>query len=197
MTNPNEHTTDLLRTVLTDLSKVVDGIDADQNHQPTPCTDLDVAQLRNHTLGWLTMFAAGFDDPNGQAPQADLAGYQAPADAAGEVRAAADRLDRALRNGAAERPLRLGESAMPGDLALGMILCEYQVHGWDIAVATGQPWSPPAEAAEESLAFMPNMLTEDYQGVGKPFAPRVDVPADAAAFDRLLGLVGRDPHWSA
>ena len=86
---------------------------------------------------------------------------------------------------------------MPGDLALGMILCEYQVHGWDIARATGQLWSPPAAASEESLTFAPAMLNDDYQGEGKPFGTRVAVADDAPPLDRLLGLSGRDPGWSA
>lgn len=84
---------------------------------------------------------------------------------------------------------------MPGDMALGMILWEYQVHGWDLARATGQQWSPPVEAAEESLAFAPAMLTEDYQGEGKSFAARVEVPDAAPALDHLIGLSGRDPTW--
>ncbi len=45
---------------------------------------------------------------------------------------------------------------MPGELALGMILWEYQMHGWDLARATGQSWwRLPAAAAEESLGFAP------------------------------------------
>ncbi len=71
------------------------------------------------------------------------------------MRSAADLLDRAIRGGAAARPLKLGEAGMPGDMALSMILWEYQVHGWDLARATGQDWSPPAAAAAESLAFAP------------------------------------------
>ena len=196
MSTSTDRTADLLSAVLADLAPVMSGITAQQLTNPTPCTELDVAQLRDHIVGWLDTFAAGFADPGGQAPRAGLDGYQAAADPAAQVRAAAATLDEALRGGAAARPLRLGESAMPGEMALSMILWEYQVHGWDLARATGQSWSPPAAAAEESLAFAPNMLTPDYQGEGKAFAPRVPVAADAPALDRLLGLSGRDPGWS-
>jgi uncharacterized protein (TIGR03086 family) len=195
MTTSTEKTTDLLVAVLADLAPVVGGITREQLHDQTPCTEYDVEQLRDHVLGWLTIFAAGFADRSGQAPRASLDGYKAPADAAAEVRTAADSLARAIRGGGADRPLRLGDSAMPGDMALGMILWEYQVHGWDLARATGQHWSPPAAAAEESLKFAPAMLTGDYQGDGKAFGKPVDVSDTAPPLDRLLGLSGRDPAW--
>jgi len=197
MTTASEKTADLLAEVLTELAPVVGGITDDQLHDLTPCTEYDVAQLREHVLGWLTIFAAGFADPAGQAPRASTDGYQVPADPAAGVRAAASTISQAIRAGAASRPLRLGDSGMPGDMALSMILWEYQVHGWDLARATGQPWSPPTAAAEESLAFAPGMLTSDYQGDGKAFGLRVPVPAAAAPLDRLLGLSGRDPGWTA
>lgn len=187
----------MLAAVLADLARVVGGVTDEQLHDVTPCTDYDVEQLRDHVLGWLTIFAAGFADPAGQAPRASLDGYKAPADAAAQVRATAASIDRAIRGGAASRPLRLGDSAMPGGMALSMILWEYQVHGWDLARATGQRWSPPASAAEESLNFAPAMLTDDYQGDGKPFAKPVGVPDTAPPLDRLLGLSGRDPGWTA
>ena len=195
MTTDTQKTTDLLVAVLADLTPVVGGITAGQLQDPTPCTELDVSQLRTHVLGWLTTFAGGFADPGGQAPLDRLDGYAVTADPAAEVRSASATMAAALRDGAATRPLRLGDSAMPGDMALSMILWEYQVHGWDLARATGQPWSPPAEASQESLEFAPGMLTDDYQGEGKAFAPRVRVPATAPPLDRLLGLSGRDPAW--
>jgi uncharacterized protein (TIGR03086 family) len=195
MTTSTDRTADLLSAVLADLAPVVGAITPEQLTNPTPCTELDVAQLRDHVTGWLDTFAAGFADPGGQAPRAGLDDYQAPADPAAQVRAAAAALDAALRAGAAQRPLRLGESAMPGDMALAMILWEYLMHGWDLARATGQEWAPPAAAAEESLSFAPAMLTPDYQGEGKAFAPRVPVPDEAPPLDRLLGLSGRDPGW--
>ena len=190
-------TADRLEAVLTELAAVVAGIAEDQSSRPTPCTDLTVAELREHVLGWLTTFAAGFADPDGRTPRSNLDDYSAPADGAGTVRAARDQLVGAIRNGAAERPLQLAGSAMPGEMALGMVLWEYVVHGWDLAVATGQDWDPPAEAAAQALAFAPGMLTGDYQGPGKSFAPRVQVPDDAPILARLLGLSGRDPHWTA
>jgi uncharacterized protein (TIGR03086 family) len=197
MTTSTQDTTDLLVAVLADLAPLVGGINGAQLHGPTPCTQYDVDQLRHHVLGWLGLFAAGFADPRGQAPSASIDSYQVTADPAGEVRAASDTLAGALRAGAADRPLRLGDSGMPGEMALSMILWEYQVHGWDLATATGQPWSPPAAAAEQSLRFAPGMLTPDYQGEGKAFAPRVPVPDTAPPLDRLIGLSGRDPSWTA
>jgi uncharacterized protein (TIGR03086 family) len=197
MDTATDTTTGLLASVLADLARAVRAITPGQLHDPTPCSAYDVGQLRDHVVGWLATFADGFADPGGQAPRASLDGYRPPADPAGTVLAATATLTRALRAGAASRPLQLGDSAMPGELALGMILWEYQVHGWDLARATGQDWSPPAAAARESLSFAPAMLTGDYQGEGKAFGPPVPVPATAPPLERLLGLSGRDPHWRA
>src|SRR3954471_24549612 len=125
MTSSSDRTADLLRLVLDHLATAVGGVQQEQLHDPTPCTGYDVAQLRQHVLGWLTVFAAGFADPGGQAA-AGIDGYEVPADAASTVRSAAQQLDGAVRDGATSRPLRLGESALPGDMALSMILWEYQ-----------------------------------------------------------------------
>lgn len=188
-------TIDLLRPVLSELVVVVAGT-AGNDAAATPCRDLDVAGLRHHVASWLVNFADGYADPDGQAAPA---GAEVADDVDGQTKAvdeAGSRLVDAVRDGAVERPLKLGESAMPGDMALSMILWEYVVHGWDLATATGQPWSPSEQACEASLGFAPAMLTDDYQGEGKPFGPRVTVPDDAPALDRLLGLSGRDPSWT-
>jgi hypothetical protein len=58
-----------LHTVLTDLAGVVDGIDEDRRHAPTPCTQFDVAALLDHVVGWLETFSAGYADPEGRAPR--------------------------------------------------------------------------------------------------------------------------------
>ncbi len=185
----------LLQPVLDDLAVVVDGIEPDQLSGPTPCTERDVATLRSHTIGWLDAFASGFADPNGKAPLEHVEDFAV--DKAGtQVRDAAKRLDAAITDGAGERPLFIGTSSMPGEMSLSMILWEYVVHGWDLARATGQDWTPDTAAVEAALEFAPGMLTPDFQGEGKAFAPPVPVREDAAPLDRLLGLSGRDPAWT-
>jgi len=53
LTISTEQTADLLQAVLTDLASVVGSIRADQQHLPTPCTDLDVEQLvTTCSAGW-------------------------------------------------------------------------------------------------------------------------------------------------
>jgi uncharacterized protein (TIGR03086 family) len=186
-----------LSAVLTDLAVVVDGIDPARRADPTPCAEYDVAALTHHVAGWLDTFAAGFADPDGRAPRADLSGFPAPTDAGTAIREATGRLDQAVADGAADRPLYLGgEQGLPGDLALGLVLAEYQVHGWDLAVATGQGWAPDADGLEASVGFLDGMLTEDFQGEGKSFGPRVAVAPDADALTRLVAVSGRDPGWT-
>lgn len=188
----NEQTREQLGTVLNQLADVLDaGTDASA---PTPCTDYDVAALRGHTVGWLTAFTDGFCDPDGTCSDADAVTVSGTG--GDQVRELATRLDTALGAGAADRPLRIGDAEMPGAMSLQMMLWEYQMHGWDLARAAGQPWSPDEDGVRASLEFAPNMLTADYQGPGKSFGPRIDVPADAPAIDRLAGLSGRDPEWT-
>ncbi len=183
-----------LQPVLSKLADVLDGITAEQAGDPTPCTEYDVAALRSHVVGWATAFADGFADPQGRC--SDPEAVTVTGTGGDQVRAAAASLAKSLPE-AADRPMSIGEAQMPGELSLGMILWEYQVHGWDLARATGQEFSPAQDGLENSLEFAPMMLTPDYQGEGKSFAPRVEVPQDAPALDRLVGLSGRDPKWSA
>lgn len=182
-----------LTAVLTDLAALLDRIDAEQAHGRTPCTEFNIAQLRHHVVGWLSAFADGFEDAGGQC--SDPTQVTVTGTGAGDVRAAVDRLSASLPDAAA-RPLSIGGQAMPGDMALAMMLWEYQVHGWDLAQATGQPWSPSDAGLAASLEFAPGMLTDDFQGEGKAFAPRVAIDPHAPLIEQLVALSGRDPAWA-
>lgn len=183
-------TTASLRTVVDDVADLLDRIDPASDAQPTPCDAWDVAALRQHVVGWLTAFADGVSDDEGRCSDADAVVV--------EGTGAAQARDAAARLGAAspERPVSIGDSAMPGEMALAMMLWEYQVHGWDLAAATDQSWRPDEQGLEASLAFAPGMLTPDFQGEGKSFGDRIEVSERATPMERLVALSGRDPRWS-
>ncbi|WP_331766319.1 TIGR03086 family metal-binding protein [Embleya sp. NBC_00896] len=86
-----------------------------------------------------------------------------------------------------------GGGPMPAGLVGGIVLGEWLLHGWDLAVATGQTLTVDDELA--------GVLYEDVAGKAETarkyhvFGPEVGVPETAPLFDRVLGLAGRDPLW--
>ncbi|MFI7586830.1 TIGR03086 family metal-binding protein [Spongisporangium articulatum] len=189
---------ELIQPVLADLSNLVASVPPEAYDQPTPCPGMSVGDVRNHIVGWLTYFAQALADPSGEQPRVDPKETRAPEDpteAAAKVREAADSIRTSVAAGHADGPVKLS-SELPGSAVLGMMVWEYQMHGWDLARGANRPWNPPAAASEASLAFAPNMLSDEYRGEGKDFGPVVEVPEDAPALDRLLGFSGRDPDWA-
>jgi uncharacterized protein (TIGR03086 family) len=81
---------------------------------------------------------------------------------------------------------------LPGEVAGLVALDELVVHGWDLAVATGQPYSPSVEEVDAAMSFV---TAFDAPRDGGLFGAIVPVPDDAPALERLLGLTGRDPAW--
>ena len=71
-------------------------------------------------------------------------------------------------------------------------LDELVVHGWDVGVATGQAYGPPADEVDAEAAFV---AAFDAPRDGRLFGPIADIAPDAPTFERLLGLTGRDPGW--
>ncbi|MGJ3509099.1 TIGR03086 family metal-binding protein [Enemella sp. A6] len=149
--------------------------------------------MTDHVVGWLESFAAGYASETGECPE--LGSGEVPrAEAGDRITAAADRLDAALAHGAAERPLSIGGGAMPGDMALSMILAEYIVHGWDLARATGQPWHPDPGAVTASYEFLQGMVTPEYRGPDGMFGDEVAVSETADELTKLIGFTGRNPN---
>lgn len=184
---------DQLQPVLEDLAAVADGITEEQWHQPTPCSEYDVAMLTGHVVGWLEAFTAGFASPDGTCPSLD-AQPETPREEAGpRIRAASQRMAEAVADGAAERPLVIGTEGVPGEVALGMILGEYVIHGWDLATATGQDWAPDKATVETAHAFYRGMVTLETRAEGL-FGEEVHAPADASALERFAAFTGREPR---
>lgn len=187
-----------LPEVLTQLAELLAQISPERYDAPTPCPDFDVRALRAHILGWLEYFAGAFEHPDEEGERPDPATVTTPADpaqAAGQVRATADRISACLAAGAADRPVMMFGDTMPAIVPLNMCLMEYLVHGHDLARATGLPWNPSAATAAAVLEFAPGMLTDDFRGPDKSFGYPVEVPDSASTVERLVAFTGRDPFW--
>lgn len=192
-------TLDALRDTTADAARSPERLGA-----PTPCAGYDLRALLEHVLGWLDLFGRAFADPGREQPRPDpetfrlaALGDDPAAGAASLVSDAAGRLDAALAAAVLDRRVVMAQAQMDGPAAIAMVLGEYLVHGWDIAVSTGQDWSPDPEACDAAYRFFEGMITPDYRGPEGFFGEQVPVPADASARDRLLGLAGRDPGWQA
>jgi uncharacterized protein (TIGR03086 family) len=83
---------------------------------------------------------------------------------------------------------------MPAPAMAAVALDELVVHGWDLAVATGQPYSVSDADAQACISFAGAVGESPDERAGL-YGPRVAVPADAPVLDRLLALTGRDPAW--
>ena len=84
---------------------------------------------------------------------------------------------------------------LPAPMICGMVLGELVVHGWDLARATGEE----PEWDDEVLRFVYReleMTAEQGREMGV-YGDRVDVSGTAPMLEKILGMTGRDPHWTA
>jgi uncharacterized protein (TIGR03086 family) len=84
---------------------------------------------------------------------------------------------------------------LPGEVAGLVALDEVVIHGWDLAVASGQPFECDPAALEAVHAFLQESVAEAPQGTPGLFGPPVPAGPDAPLVDKVVGLSGRDPSW--
>lgn len=189
---------ELFTSVLDRLAGVVD-VRGDRLTGPTPCTGYSVAELRTHALGWLQFFAAALSDPAAGSPRPDPEAFDlAEGESAGDVvRHALADIRHAVADDVAGQMVTMSSSRMAGDGVLAMALGEYIIHAWDLATATGQPYSAPDAAVGPAHEFLEGMVSPQFRGPESGFfGEEVPVSHDASPLDRLLGFSGRDPQWS-
>jgi uncharacterized protein (TIGR03086 family) len=176
-------------------ARIVVNVSPGQFGLPTPDTDWDVRTLLNHLILWTaySMEARAHGESAGQElMDRDFAGEVG---FAGAYRAQLDRALAAWSDPAAwQRELNVMGTKTPAADVAALLIAELVLHGWDLAVATGQRYEAGTAAAEAALAaVMANAeLFRQYKG----FADPVDVPPSATALDRVLALSGRDPAWT-
>ena len=91
----------------------------------------------------------------------------------------------------AVRDTRMGPSSFEQQIDM---ICTSDVffHTWDLARATGQDETLDEGEVERMLAGM-STIDEDMLRSSGHYGPRVDVPEDARAQDKLIAFIGRQP----
>ena len=175
---------------LADTRTIFAGIGGDQWGLPTPCADWDVRELAIHVVAgnwWAAELGSGKTiaevgdrldgDVLGDDPLAAYDASLAPAAAVFRV------------PGAMEAPCAVSYGPVPGAVYCGHRLLDVLVHGWDLAVATGQDTTLDPELVEDCIAVVePQMDLLVGSGMF-----HTDVVAAAGA-DRqavLLAMLGR------
>lgn len=179
------------------MAAVARVITDDQLANKTPCAEYDVRGLVNHLLFWGPSLAGGGRKESVPPPAAAESDVDlAAGDWRGHLLALLDDITSSWAPPSAWE----GETSMvtshplPAPVLGDMIVGELAVHGWDLAVATGQRLDLPADL----LAHLHEAVfagVEQGRQMGM-YGPEVTVPADAPALDRILGLTGRDPAWA-
>lgn len=170
----------------------VAGVVGDRWVARTPCDGWDVRELVNHVVAgnlWVPPLVQGMTIAEvGDRYDGDVLGDD-PLGAYGA--SAGPAADAFCVPGALDAACAVSYGPVPGAIYCGHRFIDVLIHGWDLAVATGQDRALPADLVDACLdVVLPQ--AELLEGSGA-FAARVDLPEDAPAQDRLLGLLGRQP----
>lgn len=178
---------DVLSEVGARVYAIAAGIRSDQWALPTPCTAWDVRVLLNHVVQGNTRTAAAVAGEEPPDRISDLLGDDPAAALDGSVARLVELfLQPNKLGGTYDSPL--GE--MAGVALVELRINELQVHGWDLAVATGQPRDFPRGPAEEALRGLRSRVGDGPRDA-LPFDPPQSAADDAPAIDRLAAYLGR------
>jgi uncharacterized protein (TIGR03086 family) len=180
-----------------EVARTVAGVRDDQLTAPTPCTDTSVAALLDHIMGLTVAFrlAAGKSSLAG-GPRADADNLAA--DWRTRLPEQLEALVASWREPAAwEGTTEVAGVRMPAPEIAVVALNEVLIHGWDLAVATGQDYRADDTSVRACLDFAVEFAKGAPEARDAMYAPVVPVADDAPEFDRLLGQTGRAPGWTA
>jgi uncharacterized protein (TIGR03086 family) len=166
---------------------------------PTPCTTYSVGDLLDHIGGLAKAFRWAATKESLDMPDQNASGDASRLEAGWRDRIATDvvSLAEAWRDPAAWTGVtKAGPVEMPGEIGGLVALDELVVHGWDLAVATGQDFTADdatLEAAKGFLAMFSGPGTEELRGDG--FGAELAVAGSASLLEQVLAMAGRDVNW--
>ena len=184
------------------LADLVSRVRDDELSGPTPCPAYTLGDLIEHVGGLALAFRA--------AAEKDIASPYVNGTPSGDAsRLQADWRERISADLAAlaqawAKPdawtgmTRIANQDAPAEMVGVTVADELVMHGWDVARATGQPYSAELELLGAAQTFLGFFASPDAPaGPEVPFGPSRPVADDSAPLDRVLALAGRDPAWAA
>lgn len=188
MTKPITDPRPLYSRALSWVHRMIAG--ADPLDGPTPCTEFDVRALLGHlvaTVERARVIGEGGDPfsvpliVTGVADDRWADAYVTAVDKMWTVWTDDPRLDALVT---------APWGTVPGRVAIWGYLNETLVHGWDLAVATGQDSEVDADLAGAALAVAQRAIPAEPRGGHVPFGPVVDSASGAGPTERLANWSG-------
>jgi uncharacterized protein (TIGR03086 family) len=170
--------------------RVVAGIKPGQWQADTPCDGWDVHALLNHVVAgnlWAAELGAGatIEDVGGR-----LDGDVLGADPAGSYAASAEAAAATFRKpGALAAPCAVSYGPVPGSVYAGHRFIDVFVHGWDLAVATGQDTDLDPGLVRACREVLEPQVAA-FRAAGA-IGDEQRVPPDATDQQRFLAMLGR------
>ena len=170
--------------------RVVAGIKPGQWHADTPCDGWDVHALLNHLVAgnlWAAELGAGATIGGvGDRLDGDVLGADPAAAYAASAAAAAATF---RRPGALDAPCAVSYGPVPGSVYAGHRFLDVYVHGWDLAVATGQDTELDPRLMKACREVIEPQVAA-FRAAGA-LGDEPPVPPDATDQQRFLAMLGR------
>lgn len=172
-----------LDEIIPTLVGLVDRITPEQLDRPTPCVNFTVAGVLEHMIGGASMFAPAF---RGGGEPASFQGTPQE-----RFRAAmTDLLDAVHDPQAQSRTIASPFGDVPGSMFARYVAFDGLVHGWDLATATSQEYTPSDRVVAEVDTYIRGLLQPAMRD-GDTFAAEQEPPADASPLEKVVAFSGR------
>ena len=178
-----------------DVARIAAAIRDDQLDDPTPCPDIHVRGMLAHVLGLSVGFRDAARKVEGPTTSTPPGPATLPSDWRAQLPHRLSELVAAWREPSAwEGEATVGGVTSPAAQTAAFGNNELIMHGWDLAVATGQPYSP-AEPNLVAAYRLASSIPDNPDARRGLFGPRLPVTEDASLLERALAAAGRDPRW--
>lgn len=178
-----------------EMARIAAAIPEDQLNDPTPCPGIDVRGMLAHVLGLSVGFRDAARKVEGPTTSTPPGPATLPQDWREQLPRRLSELVAAWREpGAWEGEATVGGVTSPAAQTAAFGNNELVVHGWDLAVATGQPYSPAKPNLQASYQLA-SSIPDDPEVRRGLFGPRIAVQDEASLLQRTLAAAGRDPRW--